>query len=218
MVAASPIRVGGCASRHSRNCQVYYRTVSIRLPQEDYNFVKSIRGASWIQGSDSQLWKRCAASVPNSRRENLNTGWPKPMSGHGIKSPLIHPSRHPTRLVYGPSEQHQKFISRPNRPKHARVCSFGAWLVAPNAFIRSALVGSVGSRGDCETRFACSLLRKFPEHCSTGCRKKPRGQAWIGFNRIHVFVTGRQRSPELMRSRCDSFFTSLTVQDSILMM
>ena len=140
MVAASPIRAGGCASRHSRNCQVYYRTVSIRLPQEDYSFVKSIRGASWIQGSVSQLWKRCAASVPNSRRENLNTGWPKPMSGHGIKSPPIHPSRHPTRLVYGTSEQHQKFISRPNRPKHARVCSCGAWLVAPDAFIRSALV------------------------------------------------------------------------------
>ena len=45
MVAASPIHVGGCASRHSRNCQVYYRTVSIRFPQEDYNLVKSIRGA-----------------------------------------------------------------------------------------------------------------------------------------------------------------------------
>ena len=38
------------------------------------------------------------------------------------------------------------------------------------------------------------------------------------FNRIHVFVTGRQRSPELIPSRCDIFFTSLTVQDFILMM
>ena len=82
----------------------------------------------------------------------------------------------------------------------------------------SALAGSVGSRGDRETRFACSLLRKFPEHCSTGCRNKPRRQAWMRFNRIHVFVTGRQRPPELIGSRCDSFFTSLTVQDSILMM
>ena len=26
------------------------------------------------------------------------------------------------------------------------------------------------------------------------------------FNRIHVFVTGRQRSPELIGSRCDIFF------------
>ena len=33
------------------------------------------------------------------------------------------------------------------------------------------------------------------------------------FNRIHVFVTGRQRSPELVPSRCDIFFTSLTVQE-----
>jgi hypothetical protein len=34
----------------------------------------------------------------------------------------------------------------------------------------------------------------------------------------YLFVTGSHRSPELMRSRCDTFFTSLTVQDSILMM
>ena len=46
----------------------------------------------------------------------------------------------PTRLVCGTSEHNQQFISRPNRPKHARVCSCGAWLVAPDAFIRSALV------------------------------------------------------------------------------
>ena len=48
-VAASPIRVGGRASRHSRNCQVYYRSVSIRLPQGDYNFVNSIRGPRGIK-------------------------------------------------------------------------------------------------------------------------------------------------------------------------
>jgi len=43
-VAASPIRVGGRASRHSRNYQVYYGTVSIRLPQEDYNLVNQFEG------------------------------------------------------------------------------------------------------------------------------------------------------------------------------
>jgi hypothetical protein len=70
MVAASPIRVGGRASRHSRNCQVYYRTVSIRLPQEDYNFVKSIRGALWIQGSDfSALETMCRERAQLAKRE-----------------------------------------------------------------------------------------------------------------------------------------------------
>ena len=70
MVAASPIRVGGCASRHSRNCQVYYRTVSIRLPQEDYSFVKSIRGASWISRKRfSALETMCRERAQLAKRE-----------------------------------------------------------------------------------------------------------------------------------------------------
>ena len=73
MVAASPIRVGGCASRHSRNCQVYYRTVSIRFPQEDYNLVKSIRGPVDSRKRFSALETMCRER-PNSRGENLNTG------------------------------------------------------------------------------------------------------------------------------------------------
>ena len=167
MVAASPIRVGGRASRHSRNCQVYYRTVSIRLPQEDYNFVKSIRGASWIQGSDSQLWKRCAASVPNSRRENLNTGWPKPMSGHGIKSPPIHPSRQfqPNSTGVWNLRANQKFISRPNMPKHARICSCGFRVAGGTQCVYSIRVGGAAlGAAATETRFACEPPRKSPEH------------------------------------------------------
>jgi hypothetical protein len=31
------------SKQHSRNCQVYYRTVSIRLPQEDYDLQFSSR-------------------------------------------------------------------------------------------------------------------------------------------------------------------------------
>ena len=195
MVAASPIRAGGCASRHSRNCQVYYRTVSIRLPQEDYNSVKSIRGASWIQGSDSQLWKRCAASVPNSRRENLNTGWPKPMSGHGIKSPPIHPSRHPTRLVYGPSEQHQKFISRPNRPKHARVCSCGFRVAeAPNAICSIRVGGTALNAATVKRGSHVSRHVNFPKIAVAVAATSLYGRhgcSLTGYTYLSVEVTGR---------------------------
>ena len=105
-------------------------------------------------------------------------------------------------------------------PRHARICSCGFRVAeAPNAFDSSALVAQRWEplrrvkRGSHLSRYV-----NFPNDCSSGCRNKPLRQAWMRFNRIHVFVTGRQRSPELMRSRCDISFTSLTVQDSILMM
>ena len=47
----------------------------------------------------------------------------------------------PTRLVCGTSEHNQKFISKPNMPKHARVCSCGFRVADGTQCVYSIRVG-----------------------------------------------------------------------------
>ena len=70
----------------------------------------------WLSEADE--WARCKEFLRSVHRGNSN----------------------PTRLVCGILEHNQKFITKPNMPKHrAFAPATSAWLVAAYAFIRSML-------------------------------------------------------------------------------